>query len=166
MKLLKIALLVVVAFAGYKAHRHLILGIPINPDKTLAEWSQQVNAKTPTQITDSITLVGVRFDWQEPAGVANLYDKELKNWAETYEVTGPRDQNTLEQAKDAVIASICRDKMHQQILAITSVELILRTPKEIIAVDPATAFRLGTGAKALYPIEKRISVGKANCVGT
>lgn len=39
-----------------------------------------------------------------------------------------------------------------------------RTPKEVVAVDPATSFRLG-GPGILYPLEKRVTVSKASCVG-
>lgn len=165
MRLLKIVLLILVSFAAYKASRHIILGIPVDPKKTLTEWSQQINTETPKKITDSITLIGVRFDWYEPRGIANMYDEEFKRWSETYEVTGPRDPSTLEQARDVVIGIICHDKTHQKILNIMNMEALLRTPKETIAVDQPTAFRLGSSVRILYPIEKTVSVGKASCIG-
>lgn len=165
MRLLKIVLLILATFAAYKAAKHFILGVPVDPEKTLTEWSQQINTGTPKKITDSITLIGVRFDWHEPKGIANMYDEEHKMWAETYEVTGPRDPSTLEQARDVVIGIICHDKTHQKILNITNMEVLLRTPKESIAVDQPTAFRLGTPVRILYPIEKTVLVGKASCIG-
>lgn len=161
---LKVIFVLLFVFAGYKAHRHLILGIPVDPEKTLTEWSQRINAETPKKISDTVALTGVRFDWNDPKGIANFYDNELTSWVETYEVTGPREPSTLDQARVEIIDGICRNEMHQKIMALTNIELLLRTPREVVAVDPATAFRLG-GPRILYPIEKRVTVSKASCVG-
>jgi hypothetical protein len=165
MRLLKVALAVLLAFAGYKAYRHFVLGIPADPEQVLTEWSRQLNAGVPKKLTDTITLTYVRFDWHDPKGISNAYDEKIARWIEHYEVAGQRDARTLDQAKDRITDEICRSEMHRKVMALINIELVMKTPPQHVSVDPVTAFRMGSPVVTQYPIEKTVVVGQASCTG-
>jgi hypothetical protein len=165
MRILKVALAVLLAFAGYKAYKHFVLGIPADPEQALTEWSLQANAGVPKKLTDTITLTGVRLDWHDPKGISNVYDEKVARWIEQYEVAGQRDASTLDQAKDRITDEICRSQMHGKVMALMNIELVLKTPTQHVSVDPATAFRMGSPVVTQYPIEKTVVVGQASCAG-
>lgn len=163
-RLLKTLLAVLVAFAAYVGYNRLILGMPADPEQAVAQWAQEAKARTPSKIDEAITLVAVDAVWHDARGAANLYTDDLKKWTETYEVRGPREQSTLEQASDSIVGLVCRDDTRRKIMRLMNIELIIRTPTEHIRVDPAEAFRLGSPVRTIYPLEKRVAVSKASCV--
>lgn len=116
MRALKVLVAILAALAAYRAVQVLVLGIPLDPPKALAEWAVQVRSERPQGVSPGTALTKVDFRWEESNSI--WFGEGLKEWTETYELSGAPGQRMDPAEKDRIVQSICNSRHRRKVFAL------------------------------------------------
>jgi hypothetical protein len=114
MNFAKFAIAVIAFAAAYKAVDVLFLGKPVDPKKAIAEWTEKIKAELPKPVNENTSLTDVRSEWYD----GGIHGGDDKYWRETYKSSVNPNEDSLNQEKEAITASICKSEVHRKVMAL------------------------------------------------